>query len=89
VVEGVPTDQRGVLEPLDVGDVVLSVPSPESLRREPENVRRVVDGAGAGSEPLVIEIEAAEELRADELAALVEAARDAPRTVLVRVLREV
>jgi hypothetical protein len=88
VVEGVPTDDRGVLEALDVGEVVLSVPSPETLTREPDDVRRVVADAGPGSDPLVIEIEVAEELRADELAVLLQATRRSPRAVLVRVLRE-
>lgn len=89
MVEGAPTDEHGVLAPLDVGEVVLSVPSPETLRREPDEVRHVVADAGPVSEPLVIEIEAAEELRGEELIVLVEAARNSPHAVLLRVLREV
>lgn len=88
VVEGVATDDLGALEALEVGEVVLSVPSPETLTREPGDVRHVVADAGPGSDPLVIEIEVAEELRADELAVLLEATRHSPRAVLVRVLRE-
>jgi hypothetical protein len=89
VVEAGVTDERGVLEPLDVGEVVLSVPSPEALTREPDVVHQVIGHASPGSEPLVIEIEAAEELSGEELALLVETARHSPRAVFVRVLREV
>jgi hypothetical protein len=70
------------------GEVVLSVPSPETLDREREEVRRVIAQAGIGTEPLVVEVEAAEELRDDELAAVVEAARRASRAVILRVLRD-
>jgi hypothetical protein len=89
VVEAGPTDEHGVLEALDVGDVVLSVPSPAALTREPDEIRQVIDHAGPGNEPLVVEIEAAEELAGEELALLVETAQRARRAVLVRVLREV
>jgi hypothetical protein len=53
------------------GEVVLSVPSPETLERERDEVRRVIAHAGTGTEPLVVEVEAAEELRDDELAAVI------------------
>jgi hypothetical protein len=55
------------------GRVVMSVLSPESLRRERAELDRVLEVGG--TEPPVIVIEAAEELREDELAAVVEAAR--------------
>jgi hypothetical protein len=70
------------------GEVVLSVPSPETLERESDEVRRVIAHAGTGTEPLVVEVEAAEELRGEELAAVVEAARHASRSVILRVLRD-
>jgi hypothetical protein len=66
---------------------VLSVPSPEALSREADEVRRVVERAGTGVEPLVVEVEAAEELREEELAAVVEAAEHTPRAVILRVVR--
>jgi hypothetical protein len=67
---------------------VLSVPSPEALAREPDEVRQVLGRAGTGVEPLVVVVEAAEELREDELAAVVDAAQHAPRAVILRVLRD-
>ena len=70
------------------GEVVLSVPSPETLERERDEVRRVIAQAGTGTEPLVVEVEAAEELREEELAAVVEAAEHSPRAVILRVLRD-
>jgi hypothetical protein len=79
-----PPDENGRIDP-PVGQVVLSVPSPETLTREPDEVRRVIDGAGAGDEPLVVVIEAAEELRDDELGVVVDAADRARRPVVLHV----
>jgi hypothetical protein len=70
------------------GEVVLSVPSPETLTREADEVRQVLGRAGTGVEPLIVVVEAAEELRDDELAAVVDAAQHAPRAVILRVLRD-
>jgi hypothetical protein len=78
----------GHLEPPAAGRVVLSVPSPETLVREAAEVRRVLAGAGSGAEPLVVAVEAAEELRDDELGAILEAAEHAPRPVILRILRD-
>jgi hypothetical protein len=88
VVETGYTTADGHLEPSDAGTVVLSVPSPESLAREADEVRRVIVHAGAGVEPLVVEVEAAEELRDDELAAVLEATGHARRPVILRVMRD-
>ena len=44
--------------------------------------------AGTGVEPLVVVVEAAEELRDDELAAVVNATDHASRPVILRVLRD-
>lgn len=82
------TDDQGVLVPPDAGEVVLSVASPEGLSREPAQVRRVIDQAGTGTEPLVIVIEDAEELREEELAPVVAAAARSSRAVIVRVIRD-
>ncbi|MGZ4270847.1 MAG: hypothetical protein ACXVSX_16770 [Solirubrobacteraceae bacterium] len=88
VVETGYTTADGHLEPSDAGAVVLSLPSPEALAREADEVRRVIARAGTGVEPLVVVVEAAEELRDDELAALIDATGDAPRPVLLRVMRD-
>jgi hypothetical protein len=87
VIEPLPGDAEGNLDPPAVGEVVLSVPSPESLSREPHELRRVLRQAGAGVEPLVVVIEAAEELRDEEVAPLLDAVRHASRPVIVRVIR--
>lgn len=87
LVQAGPTDAAGNLEPPSAGEVVLSVPSPEGLSRQADDVRRVLGHPGTGSEPLVIVVEAAEELREAELAPVVEAARRAPRPVILRVIR--
>jgi hypothetical protein len=83
------TDGEVVVTALGAGgEVVLSVPSPETLAREADEVRQVLGRAGTGVEPLVVVVEAAEELREDELATVVEAAQHAPRAVILRVLRD-
>jgi hypothetical protein len=88
VVDVGPATSDGHLEPPAAGAVVLSVPSPEALAREADEVRRVLAGAGTGVEPLVVVVEAAEELRDDELAAVLDAATHAPRPVILRVMRD-
>jgi hypothetical protein len=82
------SDVDGRIAPPDVGQVVLSVPSPESLTREQDEVRRVIERAGPGDEPLVVVVEAAEELRDDELAVVLDAADRAPRPVVLHVAAE-
>ena len=81
-----PADEAGRIVPTDVGQVVLSVPSPETLSREADEVRRVIDAAGSGPEPLVVVVEAADELRADELAVVLDAADRTSRAVILRVV---
>ena len=88
VVEDGPTDAGGALEASTAGQVVLSVPSPESLRREAAEVRRVIAHAGTGVEPLVVVVEAAEELREEELTAVLEAATHTSRAVILRIVRD-
>jgi hypothetical protein len=85
VVEAGPTDSDGHLEALP-GQVVLSLPSPEALQREADEVRHVIGAAGTGTEPLVVVLEAAEELREEELAALIDAARHTSRAVILRIM---
>ncbi len=81
-----PTDARGVLEAL-AGEVILALPAPEGLRRHAAELRRVLDNAGSGTAPLVVVIDAGEELLEEEVAPLVGAARTARRTVILRVIR--
>jgi hypothetical protein len=88
VVEVSPADAEGVLESPAAGEVVASLLSPEGLRREAGELRRVLSHAGPGVEPLVVVVEAAEELREDELAAALEAAKHSPRAVILRVIRD-
>jgi hypothetical protein len=88
VVEVGPSDAEGNLEASDVGHVVLAVPSPETLEREPDEVHRVIAEAGEGSEPLIVVVEVAEELREEELAPVLEAAAHSPRAVILRVIRD-
>jgi hypothetical protein len=88
VVEIGPIDSQGNLEPPAVGEVVLSVPSPETLAREADEVRRLITRAGTGVEPLVLVVEAAEELREEELAAVLQAADHTSRPVILRIIRD-
>jgi hypothetical protein len=87
VIEHGLTDAEGNLEPPDTGEVVMSVPSPETFAREPDEVRRVIERAGHGVEPLVVVVEAAEEMREEEVAAVVAAAERSSRPVILRVIR--
>jgi hypothetical protein len=86
LVQTAPTDDKGNLEALG-GEIVLSVPAPEELVRHADEVPRVLRQAGTGTAPLVILVEAAEELEDDQAALVLEAARRAPRPVILRVVR--
>lgn len=88
VIEAGPSDEAGSLESPDAGEIVLSVPSPETLAREPDEIRRVIAHAGQGAEPLVVVVEAAEELRGEELAGVLEAAQGSSRAVILRIVRD-
>jgi len=81
-------DAKGNLEAPAAGQIVLSLPSPEALTRESVEVRAVIGRAGTGVEPLVIAVDAAEELREDELAAVLAAARHTSRAVILRIIRD-
>lgn len=86
VVERLPADEEGRLLPPEAGELVLSVLSPEALSREADQVKDVIKRAAADGEPLVVLVAAAEELRGDELAAVLDAAARTQRPVLLRVL---
>ncbi len=83
-----PTDAQGNLEASAAGEVVMSVPSPEALARDSAEVSRVIGQAGTGVEPLVLVVEAAEELREDELGAVLDAAAHTSRAVILRIIRD-
>jgi hypothetical protein len=78
----------GRLVPPEAGEVVMSVLSPEALRSDQQEVRDVILQAAPDSGLLVIVVEAAEELREDELAAVLDAAVRADRDVVLRVMAD-
>jgi hypothetical protein len=86
VIERLTADAEGRILPPEVGEVVLAVLSPEALSREAAEVKNVIERAAADGGPLVVLVQAAEELRDDELAAVLEAAARTRRVVLLRVL---
>ena len=88
VVETGPAGGAGELLAPRTGEVVMSVLSPEALARERDQVHRVIGQSGAGSEPLVVVVQAAEELRDEELASVLEAAEQSSRPVILRVMRD-
>ena len=88
VVDLGPSDADGRLVPPAAGQVVMSLPSPEALEREAAEIRRVIGQAGTGVEPLVVVLEAAEELRDEELAAIVDAAGHSSRAVILRIISD-
>ena len=87
VVERVQADAEGAIGAPHGGEVVLSMLSPASLAREPDEVRHVIDRAGDGVEPLVIVVEVAEELLDEQLVPVIDAAERAKRPVILRVIR--
>jgi hypothetical protein len=78
----------GRLGPPDGGEVVLSVLSPEALTREPEEVGAAVTRPADPHQPPVVIIEAAEELREEELAVLAGAAARADRVAILRIVAD-
>jgi hypothetical protein len=81
-----PIGGSGRIEPPTTGHVVFTLPSPEVLLRDGDDVRRAVDLAPAGPEPVVVVLEAADTLREEHLAFLVDAAIRAPGPLVVAVL---
>jgi hypothetical protein len=70
LVQAPATDAEGNLDAL-AAEVVLSVPAAEELVREADEVQRVLRQPGTGTPPLVIMVEAAEELQDDQAAPVV------------------
>jgi hypothetical protein len=85
VLERVPADADGRIEPPEAEPVLLSFLSPESLRREAEQVGQEIRQADSSETPVVV-VEVAEELREDELTVLLQAAEQAGRTVILCIL---
>jgi Na+-transporting methylmalonyl-CoA/oxaloacetate decarboxylase gamma subunit len=81
-------DAEGRLGPPESGQVVMSVLSPEALIRDRQQVQDVVRRAAGTDEPLMIIVQAAEELREDELAAVLAAAAHTHRRVILRVMAD-
>jgi hypothetical protein len=77
----------GRLGPPEASEIVMSVASPEGLR-QPSEVRDVVEQAPDKRKPLMIIVEAAEELREEELAVVVDAAERAHRLVIIRIMAD-
>lgn len=84
VLDRIEAGPSGDIGPPEAGDVVMSVLSPEGLRNAQE-VRDAVEQAEAGDEAVTIVVRAAEELREDELAVVLDAARRADRLIIVRI----
>jgi hypothetical protein len=87
VLDHVPPGGDGRLEPPEASEIVMSVPSPEGLR-QPSEVRDVIEQAPDKRKPLMIIVEAAEELREEELAVVVDAAERAQRLVIIRIMAD-
>jgi hypothetical protein len=86
LVQTAATDAEGNLEELG-GEIVMSVLAPEELARQADEVQHILRRAGTGTAPLVVVVEAAEELQDDQVAPVVEAAERAARPVILRIIR--
>jgi hypothetical protein len=80
-------DDEGNLEASAADEVVMSVPAPESLSREADEVHRVIAEAGTGTAPLIVVVEAAEELTDEEVSTVLKAAGHTSRPVILRIVR--
>ena len=88
VIEHSTTDSEGRLEAVQAGQALLTLPSPEAIERQADDVRRVIGQAGTGVEPIVLVIESGEELTEEQLQVVLGAAVHAPRAVIVRVISD-
>jgi hypothetical protein len=86
IVEHLGAGDDGKLLPPEAGEVVLTVPSPEAFRREPEQVTAAISAAAASGPPLVVLVDGAESLRDDELDTVLDAALQTSRIVILRIL---
>jgi hypothetical protein len=88
LLEHVPRDADGRLGPPAAGEIVMSVLSPEDLSQRQAEVHDVITSAPDAHEPLMIIVQAAAELREDELAAVLDAAARTGRPVIMRVIAD-
>jgi hypothetical protein len=88
VVEHPATDSEGRLEAIETGQAVLTLPSPEALEREADEVRRVIGRAGTGVEPILLVLETGEELTEEQLQIVLGAAAHTSRAVILRVIAD-
>jgi hypothetical protein len=86
VLEHLPAGEDGTLLPPEAGEIVLTVASPEALRRDAAQVERVIRAAATDGGPLVVLVDAAGYLRDNELAAVLDAAGSTRRTVILRIM---
>lgn len=86
VLEHLPAEEEGRMAAPAAGEVVLPVLSPEALRREPAEVRQVIRRADEKGGPLIVQVAAAAELRDEELAAVLDAAGETHRIVILRIM---
>ena len=87
LLEHVRAGADGRLEPPEDSEIIMSVLSPEALR-QPSEVRDAIEQAPDKRKPLMIIVEAAEELREEELAVVVDAAERAHRLVIIRIMAD-
>ena len=89
VLEHLSAGPDGTLTPPEAGEILLTVPSPEALRRNPGYVLGVVTAAAEDGGPLVLLVEGAEYLRDDEIAPVLDAAAATKRVLILRILEGV
>lgn len=88
VIEHATTDSEGRLEAVEAGQALLTLPSPEAIEREADEVRRVIGQAGTGVEPIVLVLETGEELTEEQLQIVLGAAAHSSRAVILRVIAD-
>lgn len=89
VLEHLTAGPDGKLTPPETGEILLTVPSPEALRRHADELLELATDAEEDSGPLVVVIEGAEYLRENELAAALDAAAASKRVLIVCILQGV
>jgi hypothetical protein len=88
VLDHIEAGPAGDIGPPEAGEVVMSVLSPEALTRDAQEVQDAVTQADVSDEPVTIVVDAAEYLREDELAVVLDAARRAGRLVILRIMAD-
>ena len=89
VLEHLTAGADGKLPPPAAGEIVLTVGSPEALRREPVEILRVVTDAAQDGDPLIVLVEGAGYLRDDEIDAVLDAAAATKRILILRIVQGV